>query len=75
MPAGCNTHIVPFRLIDTAGAERAAILVHQTGFDETPEEKARGDEASGLSVAIAIEDPPEEGQAILDKWVDEMLPP
>lgn len=75
MPPGGNTTTIPFRLIDENGVERAALLVHQTGFEQTPEEKAAGEEASGLTVAVALDAPADEGARVLSEWSEKMLWP
>lgn len=74
VPDGANTFVTPFRLGDENGVERAALLVNQRGFPQTSEEAARGDETDGLSVAIAVDAPADEGERVLAGWIDEFLP-
>ena len=73
VPEGKNTNIQPFRLIDENGVERAAILINQTGFGQTAMEEMSGEEVNGLSVAIAIDAPADEGAKLLEDYVDHEL--
>lgn len=73
MPPGKNTLITPFTVVDEHGAERAAALIYQTGFRQTPEEMANCDEASGLGVVVARNVPLAEGREAVDLWLDKML--
>ena len=73
MPEGKNTLVTPFAVKDDDGIERAAALVHQTGFAETPEEAANGDEASGLCVIVAMDVPLMQGQNVIDAYLDKTL--
>ena len=54
MPTGKNTLRTEF-VVDLDGTSRAAMLIKQRGFEQTAEEKARGEEADGLSVMIATD--------------------
>ena len=74
MPPGKNIIRREF-VLDVDGTPRAAMLVKQTGFAPTPEEIERGDEASGLSLMIATELPPEQGAAALREVSERMLWP
>ena len=75
MPDGKNTYRIPF-VVPDGKTERAALLVNQTGFAETPAERAAGEEASGISVYVALDAPSvEEGHALLLDWSDEILWP
>lgn len=73
MPEGKNTLVTPFTVRDENGIERAAALVYQTGFAQTPEEKANGDEASGLGVIVAEDVPLTQGRNAIDLYLDKML--
>lgn len=73
MPPGKNTLVTPFVVADEHGVERAAALIYQTGFRETPAEKANGNEASGLGVVVAMNVPLAEGREAVDLWLDKML--
>ncbi len=73
MPEGKNTLVTPFVVKDENGIDRAAALVHQTGFAETPEETANGDEASGLGVIVAMDVPLEQGRNAIDAYLDKTL--
>ena len=75
MPKGKNTMRIPF-VAKTDGGNKAALLVNQTGFEETADEIARGEESSGLSVFIALDAPTiEEGHALLIDWSERLLWP
>ena len=74
MPPGKNTIRMEF-VIDLDGTPRAAMLIKQTGFDQTHDEKERGDEASGLSLMIATELPAEQGAAALREVSEKILWP
>ena len=74
-PAGRNTMEVPFRVSDQTGNERAALLVVQTDWAQSPDEIARGEEADGASVVIATDASPEDGAAVLREWADMVLHP
>lgn len=54
MPPGKNTIRREF-VIDVDGTPRAAMLIKQSGFKQTKEERLRGEETDGLSVMIATE--------------------
>ena len=73
MPEGKNTLVTPFVAKDENGVERAAALVYQTGFEETPEETTNGDEASGLGVVVAEDVPLDHGRNAIDAYLDKML--
>ncbi len=74
-PAGANTVEVRFRVADSAGVERAALLVVQTDWAQSPDEASRGEETDGASVVVATDAPAEEGAAVLDEWAEQMLHP
>ena len=72
IPEGMNTKTTTF----TDAEGRPAMLVQQRGFEQTPEEKARGDEVNGLMLAVALDAAtPEIGFAALDEWQKAMLDP
>ena len=73
MPPGKNTLVTPFVVADEHGVDRAAALIYQTGFHQTPEEVANGDEASGLGVVVATNVPLAEGREAVDQWLSNML--
>ncbi|MBQ6140803.1 MAG: hypothetical protein IJI54_05900 [Kiritimatiellae bacterium] len=73
MPEGKNTLVTPFVVKDKNGIERAAALFYQTGFAETPEESANGDEASGLGVVVAEDIPILQGQNAIETFLDKIL--
>ena len=73
MPQGKNTLLTPFTIKDDDGIERAALLIYQTGFKQTPEEKARDEQASGLSLAVALDVPVPQGEAALEQLVRQLL--
>lgn len=75
MPPGKNTLITPFTVRDDDGTERAAALVYQTGFAETPAETSNGDEASGLGVIVAEDVPLAQGQNAIEEYLNTLLPP
>lgn len=72
MPEGKNTLVTPFVAHDENG-EYAAALVYQTGFAQTRAEKASGDEASGLSVVVAMDVSVEQGRNAIAMFLDKML--
>ena len=73
MEDGKNTRVLHFVAEDEKG-KHAAILIHQTGFEPTPEEKAKGDETNGLTVAVALEPGDlERNAALLDEWIGKEL--
>ena len=73
MPEGKNTLVTPFVVKDDDNIERAAALVYQTGFAETPKETTNGDEASGLGVIVAEDVPLEQGRNAIETYLDKML--
>ena len=75
MEEGKNTRLLPFRLKDEKGKERAALLVQQTGFEQNAEEKEAGQEVNGLTLAVALDAPPDEGERVLTEWTRSQLWP
>lgn len=75
IPEGMNTFIKPFILTDEDGIDRAATLISQKGFEQTQEEIEKNLEASGLSIAIAMDADVELGRRALDEFIDKMLAP
>ncbi len=73
MEPGCNTRRISFRLHDENGIERAAMLIHQTGFGQTALEEMRGEEVNGLSLLVATDAPADEGERLLDDYTDHEL--
>lgn len=75
MEEGKNTRIIPFTVDDGTGP-KAALLVHQTGFEQTATEREKGQEANGLSVAVCMDAPTvEEGAQVLNEWAERFLWP
>lgn len=74
MPRGANTLRAEFEA-DVDGEKRAAMLIKQIGFAQTAEEKARGEEASGLSLMIATDVDVEQGKAALREISERLLWP
>ena len=64
IPAGKNTLRTEFEL-DIDGVKRAAMLIAQRGFEQTAEERERGDQVNGLSLAIATNVDVEAGRMAL----------
>lgn len=75
VPKGKNTLVTPFDCKDDDGTIRAAVLINQQGFEQTPEERAAGEEASGLSVIVAMDAPVELGRSALIEFVNKLLHP
>ena len=69
MEEGKNTRVIHFVAEDENG-QHAAVLIHQTGFEPTPEERRKGEETNGLSVVVAL-DPGdlEKNALLLDEWL------
>lgn len=70
IPPGMNTIREHFTVIPQGDTvPRAALLIRQRGFKQTPEEAARGDEVNGLSVYVATDADEETGHRLLDDFV------
>lgn len=73
MDPGCNTRRIPFRLTDENGIERAAMLIHQTGFGQTAMEEMAGEEVNGLTLIVATDAPANDGEKLLEDFTDHEL--
>ena len=70
IPEGMNTIHEHFSvLFQGSTTPRAAVLIRQRGFEQTPDEAARGDEVNGLSVYLVVDADEETGHRVLEDFI------